>query len=507
MATFRTSVAAGNATNANVSVSITPVVGDLFVVFVAETAGDDTMTVADDNGGTYTKTDSSANSAGSAHGAVFIRDQLLLNTTSTSVTLTKSVAPTSTGHEIVVVAVTGSNTSGSGARRQGATVNGASGVATTTFGVAALTGNLTLVGLTDLTNPPGLTAPTSWTNRQNVGQTTPLGLIVATRDSGFTGTAITWGTNPATSFASIAIELTQSIQDGTAYAAVDFPPNEVGGVVRRGDLVGGTSNYFYPAHNGGWSYNFIAGSLPPLAARPEMLEVTQNVAVKVPVKMRSSVTGQPLAGLTLVIKLRKAGETVFTVITPTYVDATNGSYELALLAAHVNTSGCAELLITAAGALPNTDTILNVISLNKNDVVRAGLTALPTSVFGTVGGLPLLDANLDISANVTHWLGVAPNAAVAAAVLDALRSGHVVPGSIGEGIAIAAGLLQGNFFMDNITNTANGQTAARMRVFHTGAAAAAATAGGVGQGEFATFLVETAYTGPNKIQTHRVVQQ
>jgi hypothetical protein len=93
------------------------------------------------------------------------------------------------------------------------------------------------------------------------------------------------------------------------------------------------------------------------------------------------------------------------------------------------------------------------------------------------------------------------------AVLNAVRSGFVGTGTIGEGIAIASSLLQGNFFMDQVTNTANGQTAARIRCFHDGATTAAATSGGSGQGEFATFLVTTAYSGPNKIVTHRVVQQ
>jgi hypothetical protein len=103
---------------------------------------------------------------------------------------------------------------------------------------------------------------------------------------------------------------------------------------------------------------------------------------------------------------------------------------------------------------------------------------------------------------------VAPTAnAVRDAVLNAVRSGFVGTGTIGEGIALAAALLQGNYYMDTVTNTVNGQTAARLRCFHDGIAAAAATDGGVGQGEFATFLVTTSYSGPNKIVDHRVVQQ
>lgn len=97
---------------------------------------------------------------------------------------------------------------------------------------------------------------------------------------------------------------------------------------------------------------------------------------------------------------------------------------------------------------------------------------------------------------------------VAASVLDALMTSHNVAGSVGENIAIAAGLLQGNFYMDNtVTTDPNGQTSARIRIFRDGATTNAATPGGVGQGEFATFLLTTTYTGPNKIAVHKAVKQ
>jgi hypothetical protein len=93
------------------------------------------------------------------------------------------------------------------------------------------------------------------------------------------------------------------------------------------------------------------------------------------------------------------------------------------------------------------------------------------------------------------------------AILNAARSGHVTSGTIGEGVAIGVALLQGNFYMDQVVNTGNGQISSRIRCFHTAAAAAAATQNGTGQGEFATFLVTTSYVGVNNIATHRVVQQ
>jgi hypothetical protein len=211
-AAFRTSVAGGNNTlNTAGTAVITPAVLDLFVVFglsVSSVAG---STVTDNNGGTYTLVRDAVFTTG--YHTVWVRNQFLSNATSTTVTLTPGTP--NTGVELVVVAVSGMNAAGLLAILQSAETNsGVPGVATVTLATAALTANMTLVGLADLTNPPGLTAPTSWTNRQNVGQATPIGLIVATRDSGFTGTAITWGTNPATNWAGLAVEL-----DGLAVAA------------------------------------------------------------------------------------------------------------------------------------------------------------------------------------------------------------------------------------------------------------------------------------------------
>lgn len=127
--------------------------------------------------------------------------------------------------------------------------------------------------------------------------------------------------------------------------------------------------------------------------------------------------------------------------------------------------------------------------------------------------------------NVTEWLGSTPAAldgsgnvpaniqavgnptAIAQAVLDVARSGHITLGTIGEGIALATSLLQGNFFIDNVTPSANGPTAQRLRCFLSATAMSGVTPGGTGQGEFATFLVATTYSGPGAVATHKVTQQ
>jgi len=152
---------------------------------------------------------------------------------------------------------------------------------------------------------------------------------------------------------------------------------------------------------------------------------------------------------------------------------------------------------------------------------------MPAGVFGAEGdytvklwpGPKAVLSSADLAAAVTTInnntdadtalvIAAIPTAAqIRDAILDAARAGHVIVGSVGEAIALSTSLLQGNFFIDNVTNTANGPTAQRLRCWTSAAGMAGATPGGVGQGEFATFIVTTTYSGPNKITTHRVVQQ
>jgi hypothetical protein len=81
--------------------------------------------------------------------------------------------------------------------------------------ISALTGNTTIGAMANSTNPATMTAPTNWTERHDVGNTNPtMGLEVATLNSGFTGTTVTWGSNSGSVFASIIIEVDDNI-DGT----------------------------------------------------------------------------------------------------------------------------------------------------------------------------------------------------------------------------------------------------------------------------------------------------
>lgn len=301
-----------------------------------------------------------------------------------------------------------------------------------------------------------------------------------------------------------------------------------------------------------------------------VLEVLINTARLIYIFMRSSSTGAGLGGEagSMVITASKNGG-AGAVITPAIVDLSSslgaGWYTLAMTAGQLNTLGQMALHIVSSNTTPNDDVLLNVIAVDKTDAVHFGLSSLPNAAATSTGGLPTLgtganqfttdgagNVNADVEAwreatpntlssglveatidgsiivtnvNVVEWLGATPAAldgsgnvpanvmavgnaaAVAAAVLDAARSGHITLGTVGEGIALATSLLQGNFFIDNVTPSANGPTAQRIRCWLSASAMAGVTPGGTGQGEFATFLVTTTYSGPGVVVTHKVIQQ
>lgn len=210
MATYRT-IALGGSTSgtSDRSVAITPAVGDLLVaaVFVS-TNTNDTPTMSDNNasGGTWTRilVGNVVISTVNHRLAFFVRDNLMANTTSTTVT---AATGSNTSGVIHVVAISGMNRAGLDAvRSQGQQNNMAAGTPAPVLNQAALTGNVTIagVGSADTTTTP----PTGWTERGDTNFATPtVALQTSTRDSGFTGTTITFGAAQSTTFASYAVEL------------------------------------------------------------------------------------------------------------------------------------------------------------------------------------------------------------------------------------------------------------------------------------------------------------
>jgi hypothetical protein len=228
----RTTVAGGGTSGTgNRTVTITPAVGDLFVVFCNVSVNTNgTPTCSDGNGGTYSLLKSVGYNSSANTASFFVRNTLLINTTSTVITVETG---SNTSGSVVVYALSGSSRTGQDAIVQTASQsNQAAGTTPApTFFAAAQTSNMTLGGINNLSNPAALTPPTSWTEDQDVGQATPAeGLETVSRASGFTGTTITWGGTSPTAFASLICEINAS-------ATPPRKPNLSGTVIRSAPVV------------------------------------------------------------------------------------------------------------------------------------------------------------------------------------------------------------------------------------------------------------------------------
>jgi hypothetical protein len=216
-------------TGGNTTVTATPTLDDLIIV-IAGTSG-----LA---GGTTTVTDNSSDGFGTTPGytqidvdrtgfsttgvlTMWVRNRLIKSGTSTIFT---AAQVGSTGGGLQVCRVSGMSIVGLGA------VRGAGGQSTitaattpapvllrrvgTTFSgtQAALTANLCIGVVMNGSNPATMTAPASWTESVDLGYITPTtGMETAFRNSGETGSTITWGSTTATAGASMAIELDISV--------------------------------------------------------------------------------------------------------------------------------------------------------------------------------------------------------------------------------------------------------------------------------------------------------
>ena len=161
-----------------------------------------------------------------------------------------------------------------------------------------------------------------------------------------------------------------------------------------------------------------------------------------------------LAGLTLTITASKDGA-AFASISPTVTDRGDGWYNIALTAAHTNTTGDLALHVTGALADP-LDLKVEVVDAN-----RGILLALPAAAAEAAGGLFTRGtgagqinqaANGMIDGNVVRWLGTAAAAPAVAGIPK------VEVGSIAAGVLTAAAIADGaitaaKFAADAITST------------------------------------------------------
>jgi hypothetical protein len=224
-ATFRASGAGGGTSSTgDRAVTFTPAVGDHITVWCSVSGNTQAApTMSDNNGGAYSLVMRAAWNASADNMLCFVRTAAMPNTTSTTITLDTD---TNTAGELVWIAYSGMTRFGaSSIRSSGSQANQASGgTPTPVLNQSALTANPTIAAVAsgDTTTTPNA----SWTERQDVSQSTPTTAIeVCTRDSGFTGTSIAFGATQSTVFASMAVELDSSLPvaagDLTATQAAD----------------------------------------------------------------------------------------------------------------------------------------------------------------------------------------------------------------------------------------------------------------------------------------------
>ena len=187
----------------------TPASNDLLVVFIgASNTVLATPTVTTSGGLTFTKITSATFGSSTHTGYLYIADSL-----ATAVAQTLTFNCTGDGHQGVIIeisAISGMTKTGAAAAAQSAKVDNqaASGTPAVTFGATTSTNNPTIGYVYNNSNPSGMTPPSGWTERDDSGHATPnKGVEYATRDSGFAGTTITWGSTSATVFCAVVVEL------------------------------------------------------------------------------------------------------------------------------------------------------------------------------------------------------------------------------------------------------------------------------------------------------------
>jgi hypothetical protein len=216
--------------------AFTPAANDLLVVFVTAKATTDVATLSDSQGGTYSLIASGVKASGGDTFYVFVADQLA---SAVSMTVTfDCTGDAATSAVISVARVSGMTKTGATAARQTAKVENqtSGGTPAVTFASSVLTGNPTLALVANNGNPAGVTEPTGWTEQADTGIETN-GAEYASRDSGFTGTTITWGSTSGSAFGALAIELDASASGATpTRGQLSFSELETPNTLTRGQL-------------------------------------------------------------------------------------------------------------------------------------------------------------------------------------------------------------------------------------------------------------------------------
>lgn len=188
----------------------TPAVGDLIVIVTGQTDSATDTAPTDNNTdglGAYTAIQNRSKASGTVRLGIYVRNALIGSGTLTTFT---HAPGTTSGGGLYVLKVTGMSRSGSSAVRGsgGQDQQASSTTPAPVLTQAGLTTNPVITAVVNGTNPAGVTIPTSFTDQGNLGYIVPTtGIRTASRDSGNTSQAITWGGTSASTYASAATEL------------------------------------------------------------------------------------------------------------------------------------------------------------------------------------------------------------------------------------------------------------------------------------------------------------
>jgi hypothetical protein len=241
LATTASSAAGGSTSGTgDRTVSITPQVQQLLVVFASVSGNTQAApTMTDNKGGTYTLVAQASWNGGADNSFAYVRDTLATARVAHTIKLDTD---TNTAGELAVIAVTDMSRTGAAAVKQVATAadQSASTTPAITFANATLSANPVVGAIAsgDQTTTP----PTGWSEKRDASQLTPTtALEVATKDTGHASASVTWGATQSTGYAAIALELDTSPPDNDLGFAHGIVVHGYGSAVSPAKLVRNTT--------------------------------------------------------------------------------------------------------------------------------------------------------------------------------------------------------------------------------------------------------------------------
>jgi hypothetical protein len=205
--THKVSTASTANAGSYVSGAFVPASGDLLIAFVTASATSSPGTMTDSQGLGFTRVTSTAFGSGLNSVYCFVSDALA---TASSMTVTfDCTGDNATGAVIQVASISGMSLTGLAAIVQSSgQSNQSSSTPAPVFAASVTTTNPTLGVVGGSLNPPNITEPGGWAELDDTGYNIPsMGAEYVARNSGFTGTTVTWGSSFGANYADIIVEL------------------------------------------------------------------------------------------------------------------------------------------------------------------------------------------------------------------------------------------------------------------------------------------------------------